>query len=202
MSITDGTILRIVATLLFPDSVIAQNVFHSVVTTVGSYDEDDVVDDLGDYLQDVYGEWDDLGDGGIAVDEYTVYEYDPIDQDFDEVGKGDVGLSGAVAGDMLPHAVCFLTQARTTDPDVNGRKYWGGLTELAQTEGLWLPVTATQMAILNAQWVSQHAGTLTGATFTMGVWSPTRSNFFAFNGNTTTSLIPAYQRRRKPGVGS
>ena len=203
MSITEGTIIRIVASMLLPDSVIAQNVFYAVLTGgSGPWDEADIVLDAIDYMDIIYTIWATLGSDQAEVDAIQVYEYDPIDDDWDEVGSGVLGLTGGVAADMLPHGVAAFTQARSSDPDVSASKYWPGATETAQVDGAWTGPTVTGLATLADAWVAGDVGGASAANFVAGVWSPTETNFFYFNANITVNATPAYQRRRKPGVGT
>lgn len=202
MAVADGAILRIVASLLFPESVIAQNVFYAVFAdTGGSDDEQDVVDDLAEWLEDAYALLDGFIDTSVALTDIKVYVYDSIDDDWDEVGQASIGLGFSGAPDMLPHGVAYLTHAKTTDPDVQAGKFVGGFTEGGQSDGIWLAAINTVMATWGAAWVTSFIGTLTGGTFGPGVWSVAQHVFKLFNGTIVLNSIPAYQRRRKPGVG-
>jgi len=203
MSLSNGDILRIAVSLLMPDSVIAQNIFYAVLTAgTDPYDEADIISDVKDYIEDIYESWDSIGDSGVSLDNIQVYVYDSVDDDWDEVGSDTSSVAGLVSGDMLPHGVAAYTQARTTDPDVSASKYWPGLTETSQSEGNWVSATMTQLAALAAIWVAGDTGAASGATLEAGVWSTKNTNFFAFNGNVVVNGFPAYQRRRKPGVGT
>ena len=202
MAVADGAILRIVASLLFPESVIAQNVFYAVFTDTGTSDDEvDVVDDLAEWLEDAYALLDSWVDSSVSLDGIKVYNYDSIDDDWDEVGDVAIGLGFSGATDMLPHGVAYLTHAKTTDPDVQAGKYIGGWTEGCQADGLFSGTINTLMGTWAAAWVAPFVGTITGADFGPGVWSVAQNNFFLFNGNVVLNAIPAYQRRRKPGVG-
>jgi len=203
MSITEGTIIRIVASMILPDSVIAQNVFYAVLTGgSGPWDEADIVLDAIDYMDLIYTVWATFGSDQANVDQIQVYEYDSIDDDWDEVGSGVLNKTGGVAADMLPHGVAAFTQARSSDPDVSAKKYWAAATETAQADGAWTGATVTGLAILADAWVDGDVGSASGANIIAGVWSPTETNFFYFNQNITVNATPAYQRRRKPGVGT
>ena len=202
MAISEGTVLRVVASLLFPDNVIAQNVFYAVLTTAGSSsDEDDVVLDMGEWLENLYG--DIILDviSGVVAGGVKVYEYDSVDDDWDEVGAGSWTDAFENADEMLPHGVAAVCHARTTDPDVHATKYLGGYGEnICAASDLVAPSIARLVTFI-ASWTTQFVGTDTGATFTPGVWSPTNVNFFAFNGEGVANAQVGYQRRRKPGVG-
>lgn len=202
MAISEGTIIRIVASIVFPDNVIMQNVFHAVLTTAGGSDaESDVVDDMVDYLEAMWAAVIGRVSLDMDSDEVKVYEYDPVDDDFDEIGTSAFIVAFTGTGDWLPHGLAIVCNMETTDPDVSGRKYYGGLTEGVQADGAWDPTTVGSFATMAGIVTAQFVGAATGATFTPGVWSPKETNFFAFNENVSVNSIPGYQRRRKPGVG-
>jgi len=202
MAIADGTVLRIVASLLFPDSVIAQNIFYTVFTDNGSSnDTDDVLDDLVDYVEDIYTDL--LNEVAEEVDlgEMKVYEYDSVDDDWDEVGTRTPSVAFNQTADGLPNGAAALIHARSTDPDVSGHKYFGGFGNGKAVDNDWTSGCLTQLVQCGSTWVTNFVGTATGGDFFPGVWSPTRTNFYAFNGTFIVNGVVAYQRRRKPGVG-
>lgn len=203
MSVVTDTVLRVVASLLMPESVIAQNIFYTLLTGgAGPYDDDDVVSDIKDWIEDIYTSWASIGDSNVDLNTIQVYKYDSIDDDWDEVGDEVSSVVGLVAGDLLPHGVAGYTIVRSTDPDVSAMKYWAGLTEASQTEGSWVGATLTQMLAMNAIWLADDTGAITGANFNPGVWSVKNNSFFEFIDTHLVKGSPAYQRRRKPGVGS
>lgn len=202
MAISDGTILRIVASLLFPENVIAQNVFYAVFADTGtSDDEDDVVLDLADWIEAAYVNITGRVAQEIDLTGIKVYEYDPIDTDWDEVGEAVINYDFTGTGDMSAHGVCFVIHAKTTDPDVQAAKFMGGVSDTQIEDGLFIAATINDMALFADDWATPFVGTATGADFAPGVWSPTHTNFFLFNGTEVLNTIPGYQRRRKPGVG-
>lgn len=202
MAITEGTVLRVVASLLFPDDVIMQNVFHLVLTTrLGTGDPDETTLDMQDYINQIYVAAQGNISDDIVGDEIKVYEYDSVDDDFDEVGTGLVTFTPAATGDFLPHGVAALQIFYTTDPDVQGRKFWGGFSELGQADGDWVAGALIALIETSDEVVGAYTGLETGSTYTTGVWSPTNTNFFAYNDVVATPATIAYQRRRKPGVG-
>ena len=203
MSVVTNTVLRAVASLLMPESVIAQNIFYSLISGGGGpWDDDDVVSDIVDWIEDIYTSWGSIGDNNVALNTIQVYKYDSIDDDWDEVGDDTSEVDGLVAGDLLPHGVAGYTIARTLDPDVSASKYWPGITETSQTEGSWVGAALTQMLAMNVIWMEDDVGAASGADFNPGVWSVKNNAFFEFGDTHLVKGSPAYQRRRKPGVGS
>jgi hypothetical protein len=202
MSITDGTVLRVVASLLWTDGNVNQNVFNAVVTG-GSppYDDQDIVDDAEAWLDNM---WDNIApnlsdeiDGNSVI----VYKYDSVHDDWDEVGSQSWTMDGQASAEQLPRGVAGLTRAWTTDPDVQGKKYISGLTENSVTDGLFDSGVITALLAFAADWILPFVGSASGATFTPGVWSVVQTVFKAAIDHIATSTIPAYQRRRKRNVG-
>jgi hypothetical protein len=202
MSVTEGTILRIVASILFPDSVIMQNVFHVALSSlVGDGDPDDITLDLEDYVSQIYQNFNNQLSDELTGDEVKCYEYDAVDDDFDEIGTGSLDITPIGSADYLPHGVALVNNIYTLDPDVQGRKFWGGFTEASQADGDWNAAILTAAAAAAVDMVSQYTGAETGSTYTPGVWSPTRTSFYAKSGVVAIPATVGYQRRRKPGVG-
>lgn len=201
-SVTEGTILRVVASLLFPDDVIMQNVFHVVLTSVvGDNDASDVVTDLVEYVEDIYTELNALISADVDASDIKVYEYDSVDDDWDEIGTDAWSDTFAGTGHKLPHGAAGLILLRTLDPDVTGKKFFGGFV-VGVMNGTSLGAgQLADLALAAAEIVSSFVATTTSNVYTPGVWSVAQNNFRAFNGSYTVNAVPGYQRRRKPGVG-
>lgn len=202
MSIQEGTILRVVANHVEADGSIQQNVFNCVLTSAGgSDDEEDVASDMEDWVTEMFNnltaflrvEWD--------PGEVVTYEYDSGDDDWDEVGSEVGSWVTSGAGDPLPRGVAAVIQGNTMDPDIRGRKYIGMMDENNHTDEVWVSGLLTALAAFAADWVTGFVGSATGATFTTGVWSPTKTTFVAFGTSVIINAIAGYQRRRKQGVG-
>ncbi|MCK5563615.1 MAG: hypothetical protein KAJ07_00070, partial [Planctomycetes bacterium] len=196
MSITDGTILRVVASFLWTDGNVNQNVFNCVITGGGSpWDEVDVVDDLEDWLDDMYANLTTSLSDEIDGNEIIVYKYDAIDDDWDEVGSQSWTFNPSGAGGQLPRGVAALVRLWTTDPDVQGKKYIPALTENVLDEGLLPAATITALLAFAADWYLPFVGATSGASFAPGIWSVAGTVFKLAIDHVATSTIPAYQRR-------
>lgn len=203
MAVADGTILRIVASLLFPDNALAQNIFYVVFTDSGASNAvEDVLSDLSDYIFAVYDEMATGIQAAINLTDIKVYEYDGVDEDWDELGVEFPGDDFTGAGDGMPNGVAYLCAAETTNPDVTARKYIGGGVESNSTDNDLTGPLITALTALVEEWIAPFTGAATGGLFGPGVWSPTKTNFFLFNGVGSVNVQVAYQRRRKPGVGA
>lgn len=202
MSITDGTILRVVASMAWLDANVAQNVYNAVVTGGGGpWDEDDIVQDAKTWLDDMYlnvaAQMSDELDGTTV----TVYEYDSVDDDWDEVGLDTWVYNFTQASAELPRGCAPLVNLKTTDPDVSGKKYLPGFSEAGVDAGLLTAGAMTDIVAYALDLMTPFAGSDSAATWTPGIWSPTRGIFYASSLVALTSNVVAYQRRRKRGVG-
>jgi hypothetical protein len=202
MSVAEGTILRIVAVMLFPDSSIMQNVFAAVLTSAGgSSDEQDVTDDMVEYMEAVYANHVNQLDQDLTASEVIVYEWDAADEDWDELGSNSWTVAFNADSILLPRGVALVVNYNTSDPDVQGRKYFGGFTEASWEQGSWDAGLLTAAAAAAVDIVTTFVGTNTGATFQPVVWSPTQQTARFYTGAVIINAVAGYQRRRKPGVG-
>jgi hypothetical protein len=203
MSVTVNDILKIVVTCVWTDGNIMQNVFNALIDGGGGpFDDEDIVDDCVDYADNLYANFTTDVSALLDGSQVQVYKYDSGDDDWDEVGTGIFTWNPTAAPDQLPRGVAGLVQARTSNPDVQGKKYIGGFTEAAVTDGLFTSNSMTNMIAFAADWVTDFIGSASSAEFNPGVWSPTDLILYLMSESYGANLIPAYQRRRKRGVGA
>lgn len=202
MSVADGTILRIVAQMLWTDGNIVQNVFNAVVSGAGApWDDTDILDDAEAWLDDMYLNMTNLVSDELDGNTVTVYKYDAIGDDWDEVGSQAWTWNPTNANEQLPRGVAGLLNLGTTDPDVQGKKYVAGITEASLEDGLYDATLLIGLLALGADWLTAFVGGASGGTWTPGVWSVVGTVFKAAVANIVASAIPSYQRRRKRNVG-
>lgn len=202
MSLQIGDILKVVATIAWLDGNLAQNVFGAVLTgTGGPYTDGDILTDALVWVAAMYGNMTTSMSDECDGSQVQVYVYDPIDDDWDEVGTNTWTFNPTDTGHQLPRGVAALINAGTTDPDVQGKKYLPALGEDSLDNGLWGASVLAVIADFSDDWLSPFTGGTSGATWTPGIWSPTHTNFYASDGTAIIPSIPAYQRRRKRGVG-
>ena len=202
MTVSTGDILRIVASFLWTDGNVNQNVYNAVVTGGGGpWDDQEIVDDAAAWLDNLYANVDSLMSDELDGNEVLVYKYDAVGDDWDEVGSDAWVLDGLEATDQLPRGVAALVRLWSTDPDVQGKKYIPGFCEGGLTDGLWGAGTITFLLALGADWYTPFVGGVSGATWTPGIWSVVGKVLKHGIDHIATSTIPAYQRRRKRNVG-
>lgn len=202
MALQANDILKVVVSLAFPESVVAQNIFWTLFEADGSsVDDDDVLDDMEEWIEALYTRIIAKVSDEIEMDDLKVYVYDSGDDDFDEVGDRALEVNFNQTTDFLPLGVAVLQRANTVNPDVQGRKYWGGLCEAHNLQGRLEASAVADFVLAGSDWIAPFTGTATGSGFIPGVYSLTQSQFYAFGPDLLTNLVLSYQRRRKPGVG-
>lgn len=202
MSVVTNSILRVVASMLWDDGNINQNVFNLKITGGGGpFGDSDVADDAEDWLDDMYANLTSSTTDHMDGNEVIVYKWDPVGDDWDEVQSQAWTWNPSSADQYLPRAVAGLIRLWTTDPDVQGKKYIPGLVEATVDDGLFNAATLTVLLAFAADWYLPFVGTATGATFTPGIWSVIDTLFVAGVDHVAANAIPGYQRRRKRNVG-
>lgn len=202
MTVAADDVLRIVAQFLWSDGNINQNVFAAQVSG-GSppYSDSDIVDDAEAWLDNLYANivtnMSDEIDGNLV----TVYKWDSVGGDWDEVGSQAWTFNPTQSNEFLPKAVAAQINMGTTDPDVQGKKYIPGYTEAESADGLWGSGALVNLLAFAIDWYTGFTGGTSGATWTPGVWSVVAEAFLAAIDSATIPAIPAYQRRRKRNVG-
>jgi len=202
MAIVTGDILRLVASFIWADGNIMQNVYAAQISGGGGpWDEDDVLDDLEDWADAMYANIVAFITTDCGGNEVFGYKWDAPNQDWDLFGAEPWTFNPTDAGSQNPRGVAAFLKAPTEDPDVQGRKYIGGTTEPSLINGIWVAGYIAALVLYGGDWITPFIGTLTGATITPGVWSVVNLAFKAFQNEASVITIPAYQRRRKRGVG-
>lgn len=202
MAITSGDVIRMVLSFLWTDGNIMQNVYNCVFTGGSSpYDDDDIMADLQVWAGNMVDELTAFTSDEVDGSQLIGYVYDAIDDDWDEIATENLVKDFTGVTDQLPRGAAGLLNARTTDPDTNGKKYLGGTIEGMLDNGLWNAGMLNAMVGYGGEWVTPFNPPNAGALLTPGIWSPTDTVFKACSGTVIIPTMPAYQRRRKRGVG-
>lgn len=202
MTLSVGDILRVVAVMSWLDGDVLQNVFNVKIDGgTGPFDVADVLDDMVDWLNNMYANFDSQMSDEIDGSECRVYIWDTVGEDWDEVGIEAFPFNPTAAGQQLPRGTALLINAKSINPDVNGKKYLGAHTEDSVTDGLFTLGEVGRAADFAVDWFTDFTGLASAAEFDPGIWSPTYGVFYPMGEVAIIPSIPAYQRRRKNGVG-
>ncbi len=202
MTVLDDAILKVVASLIWTDGEINQNVFAAQISGGGGpYADLDVVADALTWVETMYANLVGRLSDEIDGSQIQVYKYDSVGDDFDEVGSNSWVFNPTTAGNHLPRGDAGLCLMGTTDPDVQGKKYIPALTIDSLVDGLYSAGYLITALAFAEDWNDSFVGSASAANWTPGVWSPTNKDIFLKVDNFAVTTIPAYQRRRKNNVG-
>lgn len=202
MAVVTGDILRVVVQNMWTDGNINQNVFNAQVSGGGGpWDDADIADDAAAWADNMYLNITASASVFLDGNLITVYKYDAVGDDWDEVSSAAFTWNPSSVGEELPRGTAPLITLWTEDPDVQGKKYLPGMVESDLTDGLYSGALLVNLLAFAADWYLPFAGGTSGATWTPGVWSVVLSAFLAGVDHVAASAIPAYQRRRKRNVG-
>jgi hypothetical protein len=184
-----------------PNASEALNVFYYKIG--GSAPSDvTLLDEMETWTRDAWApDWQDVA---VSECELVSGDVDIINEDGTvarNVGAFLVGLSGLATGDIATVASAYYLLAYTIYPKVRGSKYVPGCGEEQINDGLAVVGTVADLAILLVTYFGDYSAA-SGALYRAGVLSRSLAKFEAFTGSGLINDVPAYQRRRKPFVGS
>jgi hypothetical protein len=188
--------------MLWTDGNVMQNVFNALISGAGGpWDNEDAIGDALTWIDDIYANLTTFTSDEIDGSQIQGYKYDVVGDDWDEFASENWTWAPADGNEQLPRGVSSLINLKTEDPDVSGKKYFGGQGENLLEDGLWHANLITQLILAGVDWVTDFVGSETGASWAPGVWSPTNKAFYNAGTVMVIPFIPAYQRRRKRGIG-
>lgn len=201
MTITDGQILKIAQEINMPDSVIAINIFYLNADFVAPQTDDDVVLACESYIEGLFanvsGQVTDL----IDLGDMAVYVYNSVLDQWDNIGSETPAVTFTNATDMLPHGVCGMVRAYSVNTRSIARKYLAGFCEDQQENGTWLAAAITAMANFGNSWTTRETISVDN-DLEPAVFSQALRTGYRLTGVEVVLSEPAYQRRRRPGVGT
>jgi hypothetical protein len=204
VSIPEGTILKVAQNILLPDTQTAVNVYWAVLAEDGGsgpLEEEDILEAAANWMDDLYSEIVDNIANTVIGTLVEVWEVNPADGDLTPIGDEATTWVGAHTGDALPNGVASINAMKTSNTDVTGRKFIPGIGEINATDNDLTSGALARSVLYAVAWATQFIDA-NSVTFTPGVWSMTKLNFFLATGTVIANAILGYQRRRKPGVGT
>ena len=200
MTVENLDIIRTVMRYVVPGASAVLNVFtHRFQGTTAT--DSDVLDAVAAWALDEWGDtWANIASNLVNLSDVHCQVVDLDGTVVRDLGIAIVDRDGDVAADVLPAAVSAYIQLATGFPAVIGRKYVPGIDEGATTGGVLTAGAATQLALLLLDYLApiNPAG---GGDMFPGVVSSKEAGFKSFISGGLFNVVPAYQRRRKQGVG-
>lgn len=201
MAITSGSIIQVLLDYVYPGAGTALNIFYWVYGGADK-DEVDLLDELALWADGEWGElWDEIASDQATLNNVQANEVAEDGTLIRPLGASNIGRVGTEASNVLPAANSAYMQAYTDIPRVFGKKYVPGIAESTVDSGELNAAAIAQLIALTLQYVQPHVMG-TGGTLFPGVLSSKTGGFEQFNETAIIDSLPAYQRRRKDGVGS
>lgn len=183
-----------------PDGVVANNRFTAAYNGTTSLDDADALNDWSDYLDEIYSVVaPDMADS-LAITRFELYKSTVVagKEVLEFIGVGTIANQPSNVNDMIPHGACMQFNARLTGTGRgSAKKFWPGFVEDGVVNGIFQAAVIANMAPALTTWISDF-----GASdfWIPGTWSISKG----FRGMQLPIArnVVAYQRRRKPGVGS
>lgn len=195
MTVFANDVIRITHNMNLIGSGVISNVYHFKNMSGLTLSSNEVLADVEDWLTGLVSELDDFMVAPLYFVDYKVYN---VTKDT-PVGSGaSPGVNGTVSTDELPSGVAALITLDTGVKKTIGKKFYGGCAEAQTLDGNW---TAAMMLILESLMDYLYdTQTLNTHEWLPGSWNNILNTFAPFISAIVRS-IPAYQRRRKAGVG-
>jgi hypothetical protein len=183
-----------------PDGVIAMNIFYFEAVFQDDQADEAVISNLEVWVEALYDNVKDELSDQVSLGEFVAYTFNTLLDRWDNFGTGTPTLGGTETTSMLPHGVAGLVRAYSTNPRSIARKYIPGFGEIEQADGTWLAGALTAMAGFGHAWSTERTISANN-DLVPAVFDTTLKIVHQLNGTEVVLAEPAYQRRRRPGVG-
>jgi len=206
MTVENGDILRVACrqTTAYGENV---NVYHFQANFIAPQTDEDVVDTILTGFGAAYAYLNPYITAGQTPTDVKVDVVDWLGTPKkEEIVRGlgihswDEDVDPAGAGDDLPPGVCALVKFRTPGVKTLLRKFLGVLIESDRQGGGWISGMVTALGEYGARMILPFPISA-GNDLVYGSWS-FRAQAFVNATSYVVSLVEAYQRRRKFGVGA
>lgn len=196
-----GDIVRSVITYSTPGASEQQNVFWHIIEEMGIGNPALLVE-IAKWVEESWGPiWAELAASSSQLVDVSVDIMNPDGTVKVNVGITLIGLDGDQASNATSAAVSGYLLAQTNLPKSRGSKYMPGVSEGAIDDGEFSLGSVIIMLAAAIIYVTPVT-TVVGAVLKAGVLTRLTGTFNEFLFEASTTNVPAYQRRRKPNVGS
>lgn len=195
-----GEIVRINVQYVCPGYSDTFNVFYGEVLSV--IDDEELLVLIDDWVTVHWGAaWIDFASSDMTLFQFDSDIINPNGTVARNLGGAVVNIAGTNAADVEPAAVSAYLLAYTSAPKSRGSKYVPGVPDLEVQDGHLTPALLVDLAILLLRFLSFDGSDLS-EFLVAGILSRLAMEFREFSGGGLLTDVPAYQRRRKPNVGS
>lgn len=197
MTVVLNDVIKVTVKSSMPNGSVIENVYHLKKIGGGDLSEADAMEDIVLWVTSLHDQLDDLQVTTLtydSVDAYNVTQDRPVSSS-SLVGGGDL------AADPLPPGVAALVSCDTGVKRGVGRKYIAGISEALTTGGEFVAGALVSLGEYADKLTEVYNSGATDSDWQAGIYRKFHNQFAPFIG-WAVNAIPAYQRRRKPGVGS
>jgi len=197
----NGEIWRVTLTYNAPNASIGQTVHWFEWQGPGLADS--VANtEIVDWANNVWGAaWDNIAPTNASIVGVAMDVINPNGTVARNAGASTLSIAGTQSGGVDPSGVAGLLRANTALPKQRGMKYVPFVADTTTADGVFTTGGLTALGDLFTAYVADIA-IIIGTELVSGLLSKTLASFVEFPGGGVVTNIPAYQRRRKPGVGA
>lgn len=201
MTILQDELIRVVVSYSAPNASIAQNVFLYQLTGANAQEEA-LMSDVKDYfIAELLDHWASMASENataflIEFDILTLFGL--VDRN---LGEFDLDVPGDSVSEVAAAAVSAYNQVTTERTRSVIKKYWPFIAELLVTDGLLAAGGIAAMALILLDMLDGIPIT-GGGHLEPGIRSTVDNTWYPIIQAGYVTDVVAYQRRRKPGVGS
>lgn len=201
MTIAYGDVLRVAFRNLWQAVDDVVNVYHLLVKNEPpeSFDDLDVALAVINYLYELYHPLGDFFPDDVQPQDVTIY-VPTQDNRFLGVFSGEAVWSPWGTTDPLPPGTAPLVTAKTTRPRGTAKKFLPPTTEARTDDGLFNAPFMGALTGFASRWLSEYTDPDKGIILEAVVWARDVGGAYSLLATRATN-VPAYQRRRKQGVG-
>lgn len=195
-----GDILRTVILYGLPNSSEGQNVFyHEFQAPIA--DNQDIVNSINAWILNSWAPaWVDLAPSSASIESFNCDLVNPDGTVKENLGGLTLGIAGAQPGTTGAAAVSGYLLAYTALPKQRGSKYIPGIAESQYSDNVFTGEALGDLAVLLALFLG-YIDIASVPVLRPGILSRTLTTYVPFLESGLINAQPAYQRRRKLGVG-
>lgn len=203
MTVPTDSVLRVAVRQTMPQGQDHVNVYHYACNFSDAQDEEDIRDALATQLNGIYSPMNSLiGTAQEALD-FKVDVVELVSGKETVVANAGTGIwsySTSAGGDVLPPGACAMIKLLTNYGKVWGRKFFSGLSEAVQNNGILSESALSSLATVAAN-ILETVVISQGNSLVPCVLSKKLGEIALFTDYDCPADI-AYQRRRRLGSGS